>query len=158
MGLPQLIFMPTIRECCQWNHKGPGNGQTPRMETNTLKIGIPTMIVAQDRKMVWNRLWNPIQRVYKGVGTTYFYANYPGTWSLESQRTLEWPNPTDGNQYTQHWYSNNDCGTSKQAGLEHVVESYSKGVPGGCHNLFACQLPGNVVHGITKDLGMAKPH
>jgi hypothetical protein len=30
------------------------------METNTLKIGIPTMVVAQDRKMVWNRLWNPI--------------------------------------------------------------------------------------------------
>jgi hypothetical protein len=55
------------------------------METNTLKIGIPTMIVAQDRKMVWNRLWNPIQRVYKGVAKTYFHANYPGTWSMESQ-------------------------------------------------------------------------
>jgi hypothetical protein len=59
------------------------------METNTLKIGIPTMIVAQDTKMVWNRLWKPIQGVYKGVATTYFHANYPETWSMESQRTLE---------------------------------------------------------------------
>jgi hypothetical protein len=58
------------------------------METNTLKIGIPTMIVAQDRKMmIWNRLWNPIQRVEKGVATTYFHANYPGTSSMESQMT-----------------------------------------------------------------------
>jgi hypothetical protein len=40
------------------------------METNTLKIGIPTMIVAQDRKMIWNRLWDPIQGVYKEVATT----------------------------------------------------------------------------------------
>jgi hypothetical protein len=31
------------------------------METNTFQIGIPTMIVAQDRKMVWYRLWNPVQ-------------------------------------------------------------------------------------------------
>jgi hypothetical protein len=49
------------------------------METDTLNIGIPTMIVAQDRKMVWNRLWNPVQRVNKGVAKTYFHANYPGT-------------------------------------------------------------------------------
>jgi hypothetical protein len=150
--------MAIIRERGLWNHKGPGNGQTPLMETNTLKIGIPTMIVAQDRKMVWNRLWNPIQRVYKGVATTYLHGNYSGTWSMESQRTWEWPNPTDGNKNTQYWYSNYDCGTSKQDGLEPVVESYSKGVQGGCHNLFACHLCGNVVYGITKDLGMAKPH
>jgi uncharacterized protein YodC (DUF2158 family) len=103
--------MPTIREGGPWNHKGPWNGQTPMMETNTLKSGIPTMIVTQDRKMIWNRLWNPIQRVYKGVATTYFHANYQGRWSMESQRTLEWPKPTDGNKYTQNWYYNNDCGT-----------------------------------------------
>jgi hypothetical protein len=70
------------------------------METNTLKIGIPTMIVAQDRKMVWNRLWNPIQRVYKGVAKTDFHANYSGTWSMESQMISEWPNPNNGNKYT----------------------------------------------------------
>jgi hypothetical protein len=81
--------MPTTREPGQWNHKGPWSSQTGLMETNTLKIGIPKMIVAQDRKMVWSSLWNPIQRVYKGVATTYFHANYPGTWSMESQRTLE---------------------------------------------------------------------
>jgi hypothetical protein len=81
------------------------------METNTLKIGIRTMNVAQDRKMIWNRLGNPIQGVYKEVATTYFHANYPGRWSVESQRTLEWPKPTDGNKYTQNWYYNNDCGT-----------------------------------------------
>jgi hypothetical protein len=79
------------------------------METNTLKMGIPTTIVAYDRKLVWNRLWNPVQGMNKGVATTYFHANYPGTGSLESQRTLEWPNPNDGNKYTQKWYSNNDC-------------------------------------------------
>jgi hypothetical protein len=66
------------------------------METNTLKIGIPTMIVAQDRKMVWNRLWNPILGVYKAVATTCFHPNSPETWSMESQRILEWPIPTDG--------------------------------------------------------------
>jgi hypothetical protein len=49
------------------------------MEPNTLKIGIPTTIVPEDRKMIWNRLWNPVQRVNKGVATTYFHANYPGT-------------------------------------------------------------------------------
>jgi hypothetical protein len=80
------------------------------METNTLKVGIPTMIVAQVSKMVWNRLWNPIEGMYKAVATTSFHANYPGTWSMETQRTLEWPNPTDGIKYTQNWYSNNDCG------------------------------------------------
>jgi hypothetical protein len=80
------------------------------METNTFKIGIPTMIVAQDRKMVWNRLWNPVQKVCKGVATTYFHANYPGTLSMESQMSLEWPNPNGGNKYTQNWYSKNDCG------------------------------------------------
>jgi hypothetical protein len=80
------------------------------MESNTLEIGIPTMIVAQDRKMVWNRLWNPIQGVYKGVATTYFHANYLGTWSMESRMTSEWQYPTDGDEYTQNWYSNNDCG------------------------------------------------
>jgi hypothetical protein len=53
--------MPTIREPGHWIHKGPWNGQTPMMETNTLKMGIPTTIVAQDRKMAWNRLWNPVQ-------------------------------------------------------------------------------------------------
>jgi hypothetical protein len=57
------------------------------MDTNTLKIGIPSLIVAQDRKMVWNKLWNPIQVVYKGVATTYFHANFTGTWSMESQMT-----------------------------------------------------------------------
>jgi hypothetical protein len=57
------------------------------METNTFKIGNPTMIVAQDRKLVWNKLWNPIQGVYKGVATTYSHANYPGTWPMESQMT-----------------------------------------------------------------------
>jgi hypothetical protein len=81
------------------------------METNTLKSGIPTMIVAKDRKMVWNRLWSPIQGVYKGIATTYFHANYPGRWSMESQMSLEWPKPTEGNKYTQNWYSNNDCGS-----------------------------------------------
>jgi uncharacterized protein YodC (DUF2158 family) len=81
-GLPKLIFMPTTRERGPWNHKGPWNGQTPLMETNTLKIGIPTMIVAQERKLVWNRLWNPIQGVYMGVATTYLRANYPGTWCM----------------------------------------------------------------------------
>jgi hypothetical protein len=55
------------------------------METYTLKIGIPTMIVAKDRKMVWNRLCNPIQGVYKAVATTYFNANYPGRWSMQSK-------------------------------------------------------------------------
>jgi hypothetical protein len=103
--------MPTTLESGQWNHKGPWNGQTRLMETNTLKIGIPKMIVARDRKMVWNRLWNPIQRVYKQVSTTYFHANYPGIRSMESQKTLEWPNPNGGNKYTQNWYSNNDCGS-----------------------------------------------
>jgi hypothetical protein len=77
--------MPTIQEGGQWNHKGLGNGQTPLMETNTLKIGNPTTIVAQDRMIVWNRLWNPIQGVYKGVATTYFHVNYPGPWSMKSQ-------------------------------------------------------------------------
>jgi hypothetical protein len=81
------------------------------MDTNTIQIGIPTMIVEQVIKRVGNRLWNPIQRVYKGVTTTYFHANYPGTWSMESQRTWEGQNTTDGNKYTQNWYSNNDCGT-----------------------------------------------
>jgi hypothetical protein len=95
-GLPQLIFMPTLRERGPWNHKGPWNGQTPLMETNTLKIDIPTMIVAQDKKFVWNRLWNPIQGVCKWVATTYFHPNYPETWSRESQRILELPIPTDG--------------------------------------------------------------
>jgi hypothetical protein len=57
------------------------------METNTFKIGNPTMLVAQDRKMVWNRLWNPIQGVKKGVATPYFHSNYQGKWSMESQRT-----------------------------------------------------------------------
>jgi hypothetical protein len=85
--------------------KGPWNGKTQTVETNILKFGIPTMSVAQDRKMVWKRLWNPIQRVYKGVATTYFHANYPGTWSIESQRTLECPKPNGGNKYTQNWYS-----------------------------------------------------
>jgi hypothetical protein len=79
------------------------------MVTNTLKSGIPTMIVAQDRKMVWNRLWNPVQRLCKGVATTYFHANYPRRWSMESQMNLEWPKPTEGNKYAQNWYSNNDC-------------------------------------------------
>jgi hypothetical protein len=102
--------MPTIGERGPWNQKGPWNGKTPLTETNTLNIGIPTMIVAQDRKLVWNRLWNPIQPLYKGVTTTYFHANYPGTWSMESQRTLECPNPTDENKYTQDWYSNYACG------------------------------------------------
>jgi hypothetical protein len=102
--------MPTIRESCPWKHKGPWNGQTHLMATNTLKIGIATMIVAQDRKMVWNRLWNPIHGLYKAVATTYFHANYPGKLSMEAQRTLEWPNPPDGNKFTQNWYSNNDCG------------------------------------------------
>jgi hypothetical protein len=59
--------MPTAREPGRWYHKGPWNGRTPIMETNTLKIGIPTMIVAHDSTMVWNRLWNPVQRVNKGV-------------------------------------------------------------------------------------------
>jgi hypothetical protein len=77
---------------------------------------------------------------------------------MESQRTWEWPNPIDGHKYFQNWYSNNNCGTSKQDGLEPVVESLSTGVQGGGHDIFSCQLPGNVVHGITKDLGMAKPH
>jgi hypothetical protein len=94
------------------------------METNTLKLGTPTMIVAQERKMVWNRLWNPIQLVHKGVAPTYFHDNYPGTWSMESQRTFECTHSTDGNKYTQTWYSNNDCGTRKKDGLEQVVESY----------------------------------
>jgi hypothetical protein len=40
--------------------------------------------------------------------------------------------------------------------LEQVVESYSRGVQGGCHNLFSCQLSGNLVDGITNDIGMAK--
>jgi hypothetical protein len=80
------------------------------METNTLNIGIPTMIVAKDRKLVCKKLWNPIPRVHKQVATTYFHANYPGTWSMESQMTLDWPNPSDGNKYTQNWYCNNDCG------------------------------------------------
>jgi hypothetical protein len=93
--------MTTIRETGPWNCKGPWNGQTPLMETNTLKIGIPTKIVAQESKMDWNRLWNPIQGVYKGGATTYFHGNYPGTWSMESQRTLEWTNTTNGNKYTQ---------------------------------------------------------
>jgi hypothetical protein len=54
--------MPTIREGGPWIHKGPCNGQNRLvMEPNTLKIGIPTTIVAKDRKMVWNRLWNPVQ-------------------------------------------------------------------------------------------------
>jgi hypothetical protein len=70
------------------------------VETNTLNIGIPTMIVAQDRKMVWNRLWNPVQRVNMGVATTYFHANYPRTWTMKSQKTLEWQNPNGGNKYT----------------------------------------------------------
>jgi hypothetical protein len=157
--LPQLISMATIRERGPWNHKGPGNGQISLvLETNTLKICIPTMIVAQKRKMDWNKLWNPIQRVYKGVAKTYFHGYYPGTWSMESQRTWEWPNPTDGNKYTQNLYSNNHCGTKKKDGLEQVVESYSTRVQGGCHNLFSWQLSGNVVHGIPKDLGMAKSH
>jgi hypothetical protein len=73
---------------------------------------------------------------------------------MKLQMTLEWPNPSDGNKYTQNWYSNNDCGTSKQDGLEQVEESYSTGVKGGCHNLFSCKLSGNLVHGITKNLGM----
>jgi hypothetical protein len=60
--------------------------------------------------MVWKRLWNPIQRVYKGVATTYFHDNYPGTWSMKSQMTSELPNPNSGNKYAQNWYSNNDCG------------------------------------------------
>jgi hypothetical protein len=81
-GLPQLIFMTTIQERGPWNHKGSGNGQTQLMETNTLKLCIPTMIVTQQRKMDGNRLWNPIQRVYKGVATIYFHDNYPGTWSM----------------------------------------------------------------------------
>jgi hypothetical protein len=101
--------MPTIREPGRSNHKGPWNVQNLMVETNTLKIGIPTMIVAKDRKMVWNRLRNPIEGVCKGVATTYFHAHYPGTWSIESQRTLECPKPTDGTKYTQKWYSNNDC-------------------------------------------------
>jgi hypothetical protein len=94
-----------------------GYGSTG-LNTNTLKIGIPTVIVAEVSKMVWNRFWNPIQRVYKGVATTYFHAD----------------------------------------GLEQVVESYLKGGQGGYHNIFACQLPRNVVHGITNDLGMPNPH
>jgi hypothetical protein len=80
------------------------------MEKSKLKIGIPTMNVAQERKMVWNRLWNPIQGVYKAVDTTYLHPNSPETWSMESQRSWEWPIHTDGNKYTQNWYSNNDCG------------------------------------------------
>jgi hypothetical protein len=102
--------MPTTRERGPWNHKGPGNVETLLMETIILTIGIPTMIVAQDRKMVWNRLWNTVQKVCKGVARTYFHANYPKTWSMKSQMTSEWPIPTDGNKYTQNWYSNNDCG------------------------------------------------
>jgi hypothetical protein len=51
--------MPTIWEDGPWIHKGPSNGQNQLMEPNTLKIGIPKVIVAQYRKMVWNRLWNP---------------------------------------------------------------------------------------------------
>jgi hypothetical protein len=128
------------------------------MERNTLKLCIPTMIVAQVSKKDWSRLWNPIERVYKGVAITYFHGNYLGTWSMESQMTWEWPNPTDGNKYTQTLYSNNDCGTSKQDGWEQVVESYSTGVQRGCHNLFSWQLSGGVVDGISNDLGMAKPH
>jgi hypothetical protein len=54
------------------------------METNTLRIGIPTMIVAQVSKKDWNRLWNPIQRVYKGVATTYFHANTIVFWAANS--------------------------------------------------------------------------
>jgi hypothetical protein len=50
--LPQFIFMPTIQESGRWNNKGPGNGKTPLMETYTLKFGIPTIIVAQNRKIV----------------------------------------------------------------------------------------------------------
>jgi hypothetical protein len=65
--------------------------------------------VDKNGKMIWNRLWNPIQRVDKGVATTYFHVKYPGRWSMESQRTLEWPKQTSGNKYTQHWYSYNDC-------------------------------------------------
>jgi hypothetical protein len=71
------------------------------MEPNTLKIGIPTTIVAQDRKLIWNTFGNPVQLVCKGVATTNFRANYPGRWSMESQMNLEWPKPTDGNKYPQ---------------------------------------------------------
>jgi hypothetical protein len=46
----------------------------------------------------------------------------------------------------------------KKDGLEQVVKSYSTGVQGGCHNLLSWHLSGNVVNGITKDLGMAKAH
>jgi hypothetical protein len=84
------------------------------MGTNTIKIGIPTMLLAQYRKMVWNRLWNPIQGVYMGVATTYFHANYPGTWLMESQIISNWQYPTDGDEYTQNWYSKNDCGLDRK--------------------------------------------
>jgi hypothetical protein len=118
------------------------------METNTLK----------NKQDELEEVVESYSRVYKGVATTYFHGNYPGTWSMQSQRTLEWPNTTDGNKYTQNWYSNYDCGTSKQDGLEEVVESYSRGVQGGCHTLLSWQLSGNLVNAIAKDLGMAKHH
>jgi hypothetical protein len=122
------------------------------METNTLKTGTPTMIVAQERKMVWNRLWNPLPLLPKGVATTCFHDNYPGTWSMESQRTFECTHSSDGNKYNQNWYSNKDCGTTKKDDLEQVVEFYSTSAQGGCHNLFTGQLSQNRVHGIIKDL------
>jgi hypothetical protein len=126
------------------------------VETNILKFDIPTMSVDKDRKMVWNMLRNPVQQVSKGVATTYFHGNYPGTWTNESQMILESPKPTDGNKYTQNENSNHDCGLRYKDGLELVEESCSIGVQGGCHNLFACQLSGKVIHGFTKDLAMAK--
>jgi hypothetical protein len=101
--------MPTIQEPGRSNHKGPWNVQNLMVETNTLKIGISKMVVAKERKMVWIRLWNPIEGVCKGVATTYFHDNYQGRRSMESQMNLEWPKPTDGIKYTQKWYSNNDC-------------------------------------------------
>jgi hypothetical protein len=84
-------------------------------------------IVAQERKMVWNSLWNPIQRVHKGVATTCFHDNYPGSWSVESQRTFEWTHSTDGNKYTQNWYTSQ--------GLWHKNERW---FGTGCGILFNC--------------------
>jgi hypothetical protein len=120
--------MATIRERGPWNHKGPRNGQTPLMETNTLRIGIPTMIVAQKRKMDGNGLWNHIERVYKAVAKTYFYGNYPGTWSMDTQRTWEWSNPIDGNKYTHKLYTNNDCGTKYNQINQQILTGIGRGL------------------------------
>jgi hypothetical protein len=47
---------------------------------------------------------------------------------MESHWTWEWPNPTDGNKYTQNWYTNNDCGTKYNKIDQHYLTAIVPGL------------------------------